>query len=189
MKPIKNIDTLTKFIVSVFMVIVAFLLPTQTAFANGNVHQIKKAKYQHSQQVKQKKAKATKKKYSKKKYGKKKAVKRQSATRAVIRNGGGVASWYGPGFHGRLTASGQRFNQNALTTAHRSLPFGTKLLVTNVNNGKSVEVIVNDRGPFIGNRVLDLSKGAFSRIASTGAGVVKIKYEVLSVGDGKYRRH
>lgn len=73
---------------------------------------------------------------------------------------GGVASWYGPGFHGRLTANGERFNQNALTAAHKTLPFGTRVLVENPRTGKQVVVRINDRGPFIKGRVIDLSKAA-----------------------------
>lgn len=86
----------------------------------------------------------------------------------------GKASWYGPGFHGRKTANGERFNQGSLTAAHRSLPFGTKLKVTNKRNGKSVVVRINDRGPFIRGKFLDLSKGAASKIGMirTGSGSV-----------------
>ena len=86
----------------------------------------------------------------------------------------------------RYTASGQKFNNYGLTAAHKTLPFGTKVKVTNVNNGKSVVVTINDRGPFkktpdfkYYSRVLDLAKGAFLKIASAGAGVIKIKYEIL----------
>ena len=86
----------------------------------------------------------------------------------------------------RYTASGQKFNNYGLTAAHKTLPFGTKVKVTNVNNGKSVIVTINDRGPFKKTpdfkhyyRVLDLAKGAFLKIASAGAGVIKIKYEIL----------
>lgn len=86
----------------------------------------------------------------------------------------------------RYTASGQKFNNHGLTAAHKTLPFGTKVKVTNVNNGKTVVVTVNDRGPFkktpdfkYYSRVLDLAKGAFLKIASAGAGVIKIKYEIL----------
>jgi rare lipoprotein A len=82
----------------------------------------------------------------------------------------GKASWYGPGFHGRSTASGERFNQSSLTAAHKSLPFGTKLRVTNKRNGKSVIVRVNDRGPFVRGRMLDLSKGAASQIGIVRSG-------------------
>lgn len=86
----------------------------------------------------------------------------------------------------RYTASGQKFNNYGLTAAHKTLPFGTKIKVTNVNNGKTVVVTVNDRGPFkrtpdfkYYSRVLDLAKGAFLKIASAGTGVIKIKYEIL----------
>src|SRR5918995_7022236 len=72
----------------------------------------------------------------------------------------GTASWYGPGFHGRTTANGERYNMYELTAAHRSLPFGTKVRVTNRMNGKSVVVRINDRGPYGGGRVIDLSRGA-----------------------------
>ncbi len=89
----------------------------------------------------------------------------------------GHASWYGPGFHGRTTANGERFNQGAMTAAHKTLPFGTKLKVTYKRTGKSVIVRINDRGPFIRGRMLDLSKGAAGRIGliSAGAGQVCIQ--------------
>lgn len=94
-------------------------------------------------------------------------------------NAGGMASWYGPGFHGRRTANGEIFNQNALTAAHRSLPFGTKVRVTNVNTGRAVVVRINDRGPFVGNRVIDLSRGAAARIGLVNAGVGPVRLEIL----------
>lgn len=90
----------------------------------------------------------------------------------------GIASYYGGKWHGRKTASGERFNKNAMTAAHRSLPFGTKVKVTNVNNGKSVIVRITDRGPFIKGRVIDLSEGAFAKIASLRSGVTKVKLEI-----------
>jgi rare lipoprotein A len=74
--------------------------------------------------------------------------------------GRGVASWYGPRFHGRRTASGERFDQHALTAAHRTLPFGTIVRVQSLVNGRTVDVRVNDRGPFLRKRVIDLSRGA-----------------------------
>lgn len=88
------------------------------------------------------------------------------------------ASHYGvnDGYHGQITASGERFNTYSKTTAHRSLPFGTRLKVTNQKNGKSVIVKVNDRGPFIRGRELDLSYAAFSKIASPSRGVVNVCY-------------
>ena len=89
----------------------------------------------------------------------------------------GMASYYG-NESGSRTASGQRFNQNALTAAHRSLPFGTKLRVT--HRGSSVIVTINDRGPFIRGRVLDLSTGAARAIGLTGAGVGRVTAEVVS---------
>jgi rare lipoprotein A len=104
-----------------------------------------------------------------------------NANAAIAPTGGrsfaGKASFYG-NESGSRTASGQRFNQNALTAAHRSLPFGTKLRVT--HRGQSVVVTINDRGPFIRGRVLDLSKGAARAIGLTGAGVGHVTAEVVS---------
>ncbi|WP_244610694.1 septal ring lytic transglycosylase RlpA family protein [Microvirga pakistanensis] len=82
----------------------------------------------------------------------------------------GTASWYGPGFHGRKTASGERFNANEMTAAHRSLPFGTRLRVVNEQNGRSVIVRVNDRGPFAHRRIIDLAKGPAQALGLTSAG-------------------
>lgn len=92
----------------------------------------------------------------------------------------GMASWYGPGFHGRRSASGERFNQNALTAAHRTLPFGTLVRVTNLNNGQSVVVRINDRGPFAHGRVIDLSRQAASEIGMLGSGVAPVQVEVVT---------
>ncbi|MDX2104818.1 MAG: septal ring lytic transglycosylase RlpA family protein [Candidatus Melainabacteria bacterium] len=80
----------------------------------------------------------------------------------------GIASFYGGKFHGRKTASGDTFDQNEMTCAHRTLPFGTKLEVTNPSNGQTVDVVVNDRGPYKKNRVLDLSKAAAQKLGITG---------------------
>lgn len=91
----------------------------------------------------------------------------------------GVASYYGPGFHGRTTANGERFDQNAMTAAHKTLPFGTRLKVTNPVTGKSVTVRINDRGPFHGNRVLDLSQGAAAAIGMVRAGVQRVRMQRL----------
>jgi rare lipoprotein A len=87
----------------------------------------------------------------------------------------GMASWYGPGFHGRKTASGERFNTQELTAAHLSLPFGTKLLVRNERNGKEVVVRVNDRGPYIKTRIIDLSQAAARALGIDGIGKVVIQ--------------
>ena len=91
----------------------------------------------------------------------------------------GVASYYGPGFHGRRTANGETFNMHAMTAAHRTLPFGTKLKVTNLANGKSTIVRVNDRGPYVGGRIIDLSVAAAQQIGSTSSGVARVNLEVV----------
>jgi rare lipoprotein A len=88
-----------------------------------------------------------------------------------------ISSWYGPGFHGRLTANGERYNQHALTAAHKTLPFGTRLRVC---FQRCAIVRVTDRGPFIHGRELDLSKGAADAIGLTGSGVGRIKVTRLS---------
>ena len=89
-----------------------------------------------------------------------------------IQSGG--ASWYGPGFQGKRTANGERFNTHALTAAHRSLPFGSRVQVTNERTGRSVVVRINDRGPFVGGRVIDLSKAAAQAVGISGVGKVKL---------------
>ncbi len=92
----------------------------------------------------------------------------------------GLASWYGRKFHGRKTASGDTFDMNALTAAHRSLPLNCYVKVTNKTNGKSVVVKVNDRGPFHGNRVMDLSYGAAKQLGITSKGVGNVSIERVS---------
>src|SRR4051794_13746994 len=82
----------------------------------------------------------------------------------------GAASWYGPGFHGKRTANGERFNTHALTAAHKTLPFGTQLRVTNERTGKSVVVRINDRGPYARGRVIDLSQAAADAVGILGVG-------------------
>jgi rare lipoprotein A len=86
----------------------------------------------------------------------------------------GGASWYGPGFHGKKTASGQTFNQNAMTAAHKTLPLGTKVRVTDQTTGKSVQDTINDRGPFIRGRIIDLSKGAAAKLGFINRGHTKV---------------
>jgi rare lipoprotein A len=93
--------------------------------------------------------------------------------------GEGVASFYGNELAGNRTASGERFNPQAMTAAHRSLPLGTKLRVTNLNNGEDVIVRVNDRGPFAKSRIIDLSLGAARDIGMVRAGTARVKLEVL----------
>ena len=87
----------------------------------------------------------------------------------------GKASWYGPGFHGKRTASGQTFDANRLTAAHRNLPLGTRAKVTNLRNGRVVEVTINDRGPHGGGRIIDLSRAAARELAMGGVALVSIE--------------
>jgi rare lipoprotein A len=92
----------------------------------------------------------------------------------------GNASWYGKPFHGRLTASGERYDMHAPTAAHKSLAFGTRVRVTNLDNGKHTVVRINDRGPFVKGRIIDLSYGAAKQIKMLQAGVVRVKLEILN---------
>jgi rare lipoprotein A len=111
--------------------------------------------------------------------------KKKVASKASSGGGGtssGMASWYGGNFHGRKTANGETYNMNALTAAHKTLPFGTRVRVTNTNNGDSVEVRINDRGPFIAGRVIDLSRAAAGEIGLTNTGVAPVKVTILGKG-------
>lgn len=91
----------------------------------------------------------------------------------------GPASWYGEPHHGRLTASGERFDMHALTAAHPTLPFGTRLRVVNLRNDRSVEVRVNDRGPSVPGRIIDLSYAAARALGAVRAGIVPVRLTVL----------
>ena len=91
----------------------------------------------------------------------------------------GIASWYGRQFHGRSTASGETFDMYGLTAAHRNLPFGTRVKVTNLENKKSVVVRINDRGPWIKGRIIDLSYAAAKKIGMIEKGVVKVRVELI----------
>ena len=95
----------------------------------------------------------------------------------------GTASWYGPGFNGKKTASGERFDQNKLTAAHRSLPLDTVVKVTNLDNGKAVKVEINDRGPYSGKRVIDLSRAAARKLDMTDDGTARVRIEVAELPD------
>lgn len=96
----------------------------------------------------------------------------------------GLASWYGEPYHGRRTASGATYDMHAMTAAHRTLPFGTWIAVTNVENNKKAEVLVNDRGPFVPGRILDLSRKAAAELGMLEKGVARVRLEVLRWGDG-----
>ncbi|HEV7291164.1 septal ring lytic transglycosylase RlpA family protein [Devosia sp. RR2S18] len=91
----------------------------------------------------------------------------------------GGASWYGPGFNGKVAASGEIFNENAMTAAHRSLPFGTQVLVTDQRTGEKVQVTINDRGPFHGSRVIDLSKAAATKLGFRNRGTTSVCLSAL----------
>jgi rare lipoprotein A len=92
----------------------------------------------------------------------------------------GKASYYAEKYQNRKTASGERFNNYLLTAAHKSLPFGTKVIVTNINNGKTVMVSINDRGPYVKGRIIDLTQAAFSKIESIDKGLAEVKIRVVN---------
>lgn len=94
----------------------------------------------------------------------------------------GIASWYGPGFHGRPTASGVIYNQHDLTAAHQTLPLGTRVMVTNLDNRRATEVAINDRGPFVKGRILDLSYAAAQTLGMIGPGTIPVRIEVIDGG-------
>jgi rare lipoprotein A len=91
----------------------------------------------------------------------------------------GLASWYGPNFHDKLTASGERYDMYGMTAAHKVLPFGSMVRVTSLENGKSVVVRINDRGPFVGNRIIDLSKAAAEQLDMTEKGTMMVRVETV----------
>src|SRR5438309_11172638 len=92
----------------------------------------------------------------------------------------GVASWYGPGFHGNRTANGEIYDQYELTAAHRTLPLGTRVMVTNLSNGRAVEVRINDRGPFVDGRAIDLSYAAARVLRMVGPGTARVRIDALA---------
>jgi len=97
----------------------------------------------------------------------------------------GVASFYGQDFHGRKTANGETYDMYAMTAAHQALPFNTRVLVTNLDNGKKVAVRINDRGPFVKDRIIDLSYGAAMKVGMVGPGTANVRLEVLEMGEGE----
>ncbi len=99
----------------------------------------------------------------------------------------GMASWYGKEFNGRPTASGETFDMYALTAAHRTLPLGTTVRVTNLDNGKEAVITINDRGPFVKGRILDCSYGAAKELGYAGAGLARVRIEVVKEGKERIR--
>lgn len=97
----------------------------------------------------------------------------------------GKASFYADKFEGRPTASGEKYRHNKLTAAHKTLPFGTKVKVTNLDNNKTVEVVINDRGPYVDGRIIDLSKSAAEQLGFINQGLAEVKMEIIDPGDGK----
>lgn len=100
----------------------------------------------------------------------------------------GVASWYGKDFHGKKTANGEIYNMYDLTAAHRTLPFGTVVRVTNLENGKSVQVRINDRGPYIHGRLIDLSYAAAKKLDFVQYGTAQVRLQVITFGDNSYKK-
>jgi rare lipoprotein A len=101
----------------------------------------------------------------------------------------GVASFYGPDFHGKLTANGEVYDMYGRTAAHKTLPLNTIIRVTNLANGESMIVRINDRGPYIPGRMLDLSYGAAKKLDFVAQGTTRVKIEVIEVGDDEYMKH
>lgn len=99
----------------------------------------------------------------------------------------GKASFYADKFEGVFTASGEKYRHNKLTAAHKTLPFGTKVRVTNLENDKTVDVTINDRGPYVEDRIIDLSKQAAEELGFVNKGLTDVKLEVIDPGDGKSR--
>lgn len=97
----------------------------------------------------------------------------------------GKASFYADKFEGMRTASGEKYHHHKLTAAHKTLPFGTRVRVTNISNNASVEVVINDRGPYVDNRIIDLSKSAAEKLGFINQGLADVKLEVIDPGDGK----
>jgi rare lipoprotein A len=93
----------------------------------------------------------------------------------------GKASWYGKRYHGRTTASGARFDMNAMTAAHRTLPFGTRVRVTNLANRRSVVLTINDRGPYAGRRIIDVSRRAAERLGFIQSGVIRVRVHTVAL--------
>ncbi len=97
----------------------------------------------------------------------------------------GIASWYGADFHGRRTANGEIYNMYAMTAAHRTLPFNTRLRVTNLANGKQIEVRINDRGPFVPGRIIDLSKSGAAALGMLGDGTARVRIQTTGYAGGR----
>ena len=100
----------------------------------------------------------------------------------------GVASYYGPNFHGKLTANGEVYDKDGISAAHKTLPLNSLVKVTNIDNGKSVTLRINDRGPYIKGRILDCSYGAAKKLDFVNEGTTEVKVEVIKWGDNEYKK-
>lgn len=125
----------------------------------------------------------SKKNYSKKTKSKKKKFDK---SKKVFK---GISSYYGPKFHGKLTANGEIFDMYGITAAHKEIPFNTIVRVTNENNGKTQIIRINDRGPYVDGRILDCSFGAAKKLGFVNEGTAPVKIEVIEWGDGLYMHH
>ena len=101
----------------------------------------------------------------------------------------GVSSWYGPNFHGKLTANGEVYDMYGVTAAHKTLTLGTVVRVTNLDNGKSLILRINDRGPYVDGRILDCSFGAAKKLGFHEQGTANVEIKVIEEGDGVYMHH
>ena len=101
----------------------------------------------------------------------------------------GVSSWYGPNFHGKLTANGEVYDMYGVTAAHKTLTLGTVVRVTNLDNGKSLILRINDRGPYVDGRILDCSFGAAKKLGFHEQGTANVKIKIIEEGDGVYMHH
>ena len=101
----------------------------------------------------------------------------------------GVSSWYGPNFHGKLTANGEVFDMYGVTAAHKDLPLNTVAKITNEDNGKNIILRITDRGPFVKGRILDCSMGAAKKLDFYDQGTANVKIEIIELGDNQYMKH
>lgn len=151
-------------------------LPSRAGMCNRETSSYEETTIEQYNKLKKKKKK---KKKEKETVAQQKKVPNKTTTKTKGKVEKGEASYYADKFHGRPTASGEKYNKKAFTAAHKTLPFGTKVRVTNLNNNKSVDVIINDRGPFKAGRIIDLSRAAAEKIGLINDGVAKVTVEVL----------
>ena len=152
------------------------VLPSRAGMCNRETSSYEETTIEQYNKLKKKKKK---KKKEKETVAQQKKVLNKTTTKTKGKVEKGEASYYADKFHGRPTASGEKYNKKAFTAAHKTLPFGTKVRVTNLKNNKSVDVIINDRGPFKAGRIIDLSRAAAEKIGLINDGVAKVTVEVL----------